>query len=458
MAMLIVILANRYLAKLLVSGDIYSHTGREISAGMQACSHLINVRTDFLECYENANQQSMTSHISDSLVICGADGTPLLPTDTNACSASGITNIVWFDEPSRGLWFDDIAPSLTQQDWLRSIYSRFEWMGVRDQNRSSQPWVMVRTRDIEKFLEELWQVRDNHLVYVLPFILLLIVMVGFWLIRAVLEPVKRLELSMQALTPDSLVASKEIHSQYIEFETITGLYKDMCLRLDESFNRVRSFTSHASHELKTPLTILRGTAERLITELPTGSDVQVLARDVADEVERLISISEQLLLLSRADSNALMLQRKDFDLSKFVDQLADDAIVFEESLKIRKKIDAHVVWHCDAVLIRQLIHNLYTNAVKYNVPGGHIDFELRADSDSFELRVVNSSAGVSGQLIEHAFDRFYRGDASHTRTVDGLGLGLSICLEIAKAHHGTLKIESDSASTVTLTLRAPLQF
>ena len=458
MAMLIVILANRYLAKLLVSGDIYSNTGREMTAGMQACSQLLSVRTDFLECYENANQKSMSSHLSDSLVVCAADGTPLLPLDTKACSATGMSSIVWFDEPARGFWFDELAPSLTQQNWLRSMYSSFEWMGVRDPNHANQAWIMVRTSDINKLLEELWQVRDNHLVYVLPFILLLIVMVGFWLIRAVLEPVKRLELSMQALTPDSLVASKEIQSQYNEFETITGLYKDMCMRLDESFNRVQSFTSHASHELKTPLTILRGTAERLITELPTGSAVQVLARDVADEVERLISISEQLLLLSRADANALVLQRQDFDLSEFLDALADDAVVFEESLNIRKKIDAHVVWHCDAVLIRQLIHNLYTNAVKYNVPGGHIDFELRGGSNSFELRVINSSAGVSRHLIEHAFQRFYRGDASHTRTVDGLGLGLSICLEIAKAHRGTLKIESDSASTVTLTLRAPRRF
>ena len=457
-AMFIVILANRYLAKLLVSGDIYSITGREMRVGMLACSHHLGSSTDFLECYENTNRHSITSHLSDALVICGADGKPLLPLDTKACAESKIASVVWFDEPTRALWFEEAAPSLAQQDWLRSTYSQFEWMGVRDRSNASQPLVIVRTKDIEKILEALWQVRDNHLASVLPIILLLIVMVGFWLIRAVLEPVKRLETSIQALTPDSLLASKGINSQYIEFETITAMYRDMCMRLDESFHRVKSFTSNASHELKTPLTILRGTAERLIAELPTGSDVQILARGVADEVERLISISDQLLLLSRADGNALVLQRQEFDLSQFIADLADDAVVFEEGLTIQKNIEAGVVWLCDTVLIRQLIHNLYTNAVKYNVPNGHIDFELRRHSSSFELRVINSSSGVSTQLVEHAFERFYRGDASHTRSVDGLGLGLSICLEIAKCHRGTLGIKSDGDSNVTLTLNAPLRF
>lgn len=457
-AMFIVILANRYLAKLLVSGDIYSSTGREMRIGMLACSHHLGASNDFLECYENTNGHSITSHLSDALVICGADGTSLLPRDSKACSESTTARVIWFDEPSAGLWFEEVAPSLAQQDLLRSTYSQFDWMGVRDKSIASQPWVMVRTKDIEKILEALWQVRDNHLAYVLPVILLLIVMVGFWLIRAVLEPVKRLEASIQVLTPDSLAASKGMTSQYIEFETITALYRDMCLRLDESFHRVKSFTSHASHELKTPLTILRGTAERLIAELPTGSDVQILARGVADEVERLISISDQLLLLSRADGNALVLQRQEFDLSQFVANLADDAVVFEAGLTIEKNIEAGVVWFCDAVLIRQLVHNLYTNAVKYNVPNGHIDFELHRNSNSFELRIINSSSGISRHLVEHAFERFYRGDASHTRSIDGLGLGLSICLEIARCHRGTLSIKSDSESNVTLTLNAPLRF
>jgi len=456
--MVVVILVNRYLAKFLVSGDIYSVTGREIKASMQSCSNLLNFRTDFLECHKATNPDSLTTQMSDSLVICGTYGTSLSPGVHKICDEARNENIVWFDESAQGLWFETLAPSLAKRDWLRSGYSKFEWMGVRENATPDRPWIMIRTQNVEGFLTSLWQVRDHHLVYVLPAILLLIFLIGLWLVRAVLEPVKHLESSIKALTPESLIASKEISAQHTEFATITLLYKDMCLRLDESFRRVRDFTGHASHELKTPLTILRGTAQRLLTELPTGSQVQILAMNMAEEVERLIKISEQLLLLSRADADAFVLERKFFNLSEFVDQLADDALVFEKSLQIHKSIDADVVWLCDAVLVKQLVHNLYTNAVKYNVPHGSITFELRRQESGLQLQISNPSAGVVRELKERAFDRFYRGDGAHTRVVDGLGLGLSICLEIAKSHRGTLKLDVDPMNNVTLTLRAPLRF
>ncbi len=465
--MFIVIFANRYLAKFLVAGEIYSTTGREMKLGVQSCSRFLNplnalnalnARTDFLECYEVLNKNSLTSHMADTMVICGPDGHGLFPADDDVCSGTSRGTTTWFDDNPTPHWMSAFTPTFVMRAWLRSYYSGFEWMGVKEQSANGHPAMLVRTREIEGFLDAIWQIRDNHLIYVLPTIFLLIGFAGFWLIRAVLEPVKHLESSFQSLTPESLAAGKEVRAQYREFETIIGLYKDMCVRLDESFHRVKSFTSHASHELKTPLTILRGTAERLITELPTGSDVQIMAGSVAGEVERLISISDQLLLLSRADANALVLQRQDFHLSDFLDELADDAVVFEKSLTIHKNIAPGVVWHCDSVLAKQLIHNLYTNAVKYNVPRGRIEFKLRRHQDSFELRIINSSAGVSRELSERAFDRFYRGDASRARSVDGLGLGLSICLEIAKAHHGKLTFAWDDASRVTLTLRAPTHF
>jgi len=456
--MFIVILANRYLAKFLVAGEIYSTTGQEMQLGVQSCSKFLNVRTDFLECYEVLNKNSLTSHMADTMVICGPGGHGLVPADDDVCSGTHRGATTWFGEDPTPHWMRTFAPTFVIRAWLRSYYSGFEWIGVREQPFAQHPSLLVRTQEIEGFLDAIWKIRDNHLIYVLPTIFLLIAVVGFWLIRAVLEPVKHLESSFQSLTPESLAAGKQTRAKYREFETIIGLYKDMCVRLDESFHRVKSFTSHASHELKTPLTILRGTAERLITELPTGSDVQIMASSVADEVERLISISDQLLLLSRADANALVLQRQDFHLSEFLEELADDAVVFEESLDIHKDIAPGLVWHCDSVLAKQLIHNLYTNAVKYNVPRGRIEFTLRRDQNSFELRVINSSAGVSRELSERAFDRFYRGDVSRARSVDGLGLGLSICLEIAKAHHGKLRFDWDNASRVTLTLRAPIRF
>jgi two-component system sensor histidine kinase BaeS len=107
-------------------------------------------------------------------------------------------------------------------------------------------------------------------------------------------------------------------------------------------------------------------------------------------------------------------------------------------------------------LAKQLIHNLYTNAVKYNILHGLIAFKLQRSQGDFELCITNTSFAVSPEMATRVFHRFFRGDASRNRQIDGLGLGLSICLEIAKAHQGALTFEVANEDLVTLTLRAPL--
>ena len=104
-----------------------------------------------------------------------------------------------------------------------------------------------------------------------------------------------------------------------------------------------------------------------------------------------------------------------------------------------------------------MIHNLYVNAVNYNLPNGWIHMVLKRVEGGFELTIENPTPEAPSDLAERAFDRFYRGDASHTRRVDGLGLGLSICLEIAKLHHSTLSLVVTPQHTVLAKLKAPFE-
>jgi signal transduction histidine kinase len=304
----------------------------------------------------------------------------------------------------------------------------------------------------------LWGYRDNHLLYVLPFIVLLCGVVSALAIRLMMVPIGSLEKSLLKLSADNFNPSDISYARFKEFDGLTKIYKDLRIRLDESFRKARNFTSYASHELKTPLTILRGTAERLIAQLPVGSPAQVQTSQMGEEIERLIEITDKLLLLSRADAKALVTEREDFDFSGFLETLVEDAALFQEGLQIESDIAPGVVWKCDRVLVKQLVHNLYTNAVKYNVPGGNVRFVLQQSGDALTLTVSNTSAGVSTDVAEHAFDRFFRGDPSRSRSVDGLGLGLSICQEIAKVHQGSLRFVLQDKNTVALTFAAPLRF
>jgi signal transduction histidine kinase len=139
-------------------------------------------------------------------------------------------------------------------------------------------------------------------------------------------------------------------------------------------------------------------------------------------------------------------------------QIADgqDIDQLPMSFAITSTIDPDILWSCDQTLAKLLIHNLLENAQKYNLAKGWIHVSLSREAGHFRLSIENPSPNIPSDLVAHAFDRFYRGDASHTRQIDGLGLGLSICLEIAKIHYGTLVLSVTEKNTVLLTLTAPL--
>lgn len=194
----------------------------------------------------------------------------------------------------------------------------------------------------------------------------------------------------------------------------------------------------------------------MIHDLPSGSDAQIRMRLMGDEVERLIDITEKLLLLSRADANSLQQELVDVNFSDLLNQLISDAHTFQMALKIKSDIEPNVMWRCDKTLVRQLVNNLYTNAVNYNHKEGWIHITLKQQEGQLCMAFENTASELSEDLCERAFERFYRGDSSHARQVDGLGLGLSICLEIARLHRGQLSLTLTEQRTVRVSLVAPL--
>ena len=123
---------------------------------------------------------------------------------------------------------------------------------------------------------------------------------------------------------------------------------------------------------------------------------------------------------------------------------------------ITSAIEPQVLWNCDQTLAKLLLQNLFENAQKYNFNQGWIHVSLKREGAQFRLSIENSSLNIAADLEARAFDRFYRGDASHTRQVDGLGLGLSICSEIAKVHQAHLSLRVTEKKSVLITLIGPL--
>ena len=331
------------------------------------------------------------------------------------------------------------------------------WHVASFKSPERQEKILLESNRIEELIQEIWDLRDKNLLYAVPTILITIAVLGLWASQVILSPIEKLSQSLLKLSAANLNEPVKIIAKYKELDSFVLVYEALCTRLAESFQKARRFSADAAHELRTPLTILRGNAEQLISDLPSGSEYQIRMRKMADEIERLIDMSEKLLLLSRTEVNLNSLKKDNFHVSEFLANLAEDSLNFHPNLAVRVFIDPGLIWQCDQGLAQQLIHNLYTNAVKYNQPSGWIEFKLMKQSNQLFLSIENSTLYVAEDFAQRAFDRFYRGDSARNRDVDGMGLGLSICQEIASLHGGVLSLEVKPLPSVLFTLTAPLK-
>ena len=279
---------------------------------------------------------------------------------------------------------------------------------------------------------------------------------GAWLMSTLaLRPVTRLRGNMEAVNQQSLEHRVPAGREDREFKQLIDAYNRMLDRLEASFHQATRFSSDAAHELRTPLTILQGQIEQAM-RISGDQPIQVQLSQMLDEAGRLSSITRKLLLLSQADAGKLSLLRAPVDLSAMLQERLADAHLLElPELRISAELAARMVVRGDEQLLGQLLNNLCGNAFKYTPPGGWIRVRAHAVSDGVEVLWSNSTVAIAPQARERLFDRFFRGDAAHNRSVDGHGLGLSLARVIARAHGGDLTLLPSPPDEVRLRLWLP---
>jgi signal transduction histidine kinase len=284
---------------------------------------------------------------------------------------------------------------------------------------------------------------------------LLLTALGAWFLSGLaLRPVLRLRGAMQGVDRNALDQRLSAEQEDSEFRELINSYNTMLARLEASFNQASRFSADAAHELKTPLTILQGQLERAIP-LANKRSIQINLGEMLDEVGRLASISRKLLLLSQADAGKLSLMRTRVDLSRMLAESLADAQMLDLSVDIAGDIENGLVLQGDEQLLSQLLNNIGGNAIKYTPEGGRIAMRARAVAYGIEVMFSNTAPQVLAADRLRFFDRFYRGDAAHNRSVDGHGLGLSLSRVIARAHGGDLTLEPDTGGVVVLRLYLP---
>jgi len=282
---------------------------------------------------------------------------------------------------------------------------------------------------------------------------------GWWLMRKALSPVAALTQAAERIDERNLSERLPRTGNGDELDRLTEVFNAMTARLDGSFQRIREFTLHASHELKTPLTVMHGELEMALQEqmLPAPERERLLSQ--LDEVQRLSKIVDGLTLLTKADAGQISLKLEALQLDELVRDAFADAQILAKPSDVQVNLAACelITMRGDRHRLRQLLLNLTDNAIKYNQPKGTVNIALRrVDNAVAELTVTNTGKGIPPELLPRVFDRFFRGDPAHSSAVDGCGLGLSIAQWIVSAHNGSIKIVSEPSKSTIVTVHLPV--
>jgi heavy metal sensor kinase len=299
----------------------------------------------------------------------------------------------------------------------------------------------------------------DHLRFALLFALplaLSLVGIGGWLVAGrALRPMRVIASTAERVTARGLDQRIPMSNEDPEIARVILMLNRMMDRLENSFEQATRFSADASHELNTPLAIMQGELEIALQEACPGSKDQQVFCNLLEETQRLKTITRGLLLLARADSGQLKPAAEVIDLTLMLVAIIEDARVLAEEMRLdfEVKLAPRITVLADPVLLRTALLNLFVNAVKYNEPGGKISVDLESRDNHAVLTIGNSGPGIPAADQTQIFTRFHRVDAARQRQVDGVGLGLSLAREIARAHGGELELQASQSGWTSFVLR-----
>jgi signal transduction histidine kinase len=271
---------------------------------------------------------------------------------------------------------------------------------------------------------------------------------GYGFSRATLRPIRAIEATANRIRADNLAERIPVGSGRDELASLTQLLNQMFDRLQGSFEQVRRFTADVSHELKTPLALIRLNAEKLGPRLSNDPDSTAALADILEEIRRLNQIIDRLLFLAKSESGALTLALRPVDLKPLLTSLAEDAQVLAEDRKVRFALNQNEPGEIKAEpdLLRQLLLNLIANAVAASKPERLVQLDSFASDTGWQFTVTDEGHGIPENQLSRIFDRFVRLErpVGAAEGAVGHGLGLAICRSIAQLHHGTISVENRS--------------
>lgn len=283
---------------------------------------------------------------------------------------------------------------------------------------------------------------------------------GYGFARLALHPVRVIQRTAARIRADNLSERIPLPGTRDEIDALAELLNRMFDRLEVSFNQVRRFTADASHELKTPLALMRLNAEKLRQRLAGDEAVAAELGDLLEEIDRMHQTIELLLFLAKADAGVLTPALQTGTPQSFMTALTEDVTVLAEDRGVRVRLQRNEAGlaRFEPVLLRQLVLNLVTNALNVSSAGAQLILDSTCDDGRWRLTVTDEGPGLPPGQLERIFERFVRFEVNPAAAGRGHGLGLAICRSIVELHGGNIRAcNRPDTSGLQVTVELPLE-
>ena len=298
----------------------------------------------------------------------------------------------------------------------------------------------------------------SSLLMFAPGLLLVAAAVGYWMSRRALSPVDALVKTAREIGGTDLSMRLQKLNTGDELERLSDTLNEMLGRIETAFLHVTQFTADASHELRTPVSLIRTEAELALRRSRGEVEYKESLRHILGEAERTTVLIEQLLALARADSGRETLHMQPIDLGQTVAGVVEGwkRVAAMRDLEFSADIrDGAAFVMGDESMLRRLVDILLDNAFKYTPSPGSVCLSLEHEEDSAVITVRDSGVGIAGEDQSKIFERFYRVDKARSRAQGGTGLGLAIANWIVTQHHSTISVESRPGEGATFRVELP---
>ena len=267
---------------------------------------------------------------------------------------------------------------------------------------------------------------------------------GYWLAGRALRPVRMMSATAREISEHDLHRRLQLDLPAgDELGELAATFNEMLARLEAAFDGLQRFTADAAHELRAPLALMRTQVDVMLRRERSVEQYQESHRALLAEIERLSRMADQLLLLARADAGALVPRRDELEVRELLEEVIERwrPAAREKGVTLAADLPAEGLLSGDSDLLRRLFDNLIDNALRHTPEGGRVTATAVAEEDTWRIAVRDSGPGVESELRDRLFERFTRADAARGRDNGGVGLGLSLCAAIARAHRGSIALE-----------------